>query len=511
MKRSNSEPLAEKEFYVNPVALLHLYADQPNKTLIAGRAFGKSFINGYSIAQKVQHLPGARGIFGGASYTNILTNTITPMINCWEKMGYYQGVHYVIGQKPPDFFKLPYQPPQEYKNVISWAWGHATILGSMDRPQLLRGGSNDYSIFDEALLLNEELYGQIVIPTLRGSDIKLKGKKHHLNEEFTSSMPYGSVPGMWILDHEKKAEKYPDHFHYIEGTTLDNVVIVGMDVIKKWKRSMSKIAFDIECLNKRITRHGSQFFYPTLSDKHWYPAEYNYDYIDTLGFNLNPKKGATIQTPDSRWDRDCDPNLAIHISHDWGAFNTIVIDQYKDKINEVRTINNMYVEHPKIIDDLAIDFCKYYENHKNKTVHQWGDKSGNKREANSKVTMFEQFANVLRRKGWRVIKEKTGDIEHLDRHNFMVELHRETNSNLPRIRHNAEKCKDLKIALESAPMDGIKKDKSSERKTSRIKPQHATHSTDAYDYRLYHAFKHRSSMSSGAAPTYGIRIGSRTR
>lgn len=41
-------------------------------------------------------------------------------------------------------------------------------------------------------------------------------------------------------------------------------------------------------------------------------------------------------------------------------------------------------------------------------------------------------------------------------------------------------------------MIGDKKDKSSEKNTA-IKPQHATHYTNAYDNRLYHGLKHKES------------------
>lgn len=468
----------KKNFYLNPIAQLYLMANQLTKVLIAGRGFGKSFVNGISILMKVASMPKSRGIFLGATYTQILTNTILPMKSAWAWFGYYEGTDYVIGKKPPSWFDKPYQQPDRFENVITWWNGTTVIMGSMDRPQLLRGGNNDWLIADEALLIKKESYDQIIATSIRGSHPLLKGKPGHLAEEFTSSMPYGTL-GKWLLEMEAQSKNPDNDTFYITGNSYHNRVVLGENVLKKWKRSMSPATYMIEVMNKRI-QLGS-LFYPSLTDDHWYVDSFDYGHIDTLGFNLQDK------AQDCRWDKDRVNDLPINISHDWGAFNAITIDQYIKSANEVRFINVMYVTHPKIIDDLAVEFCDYYRYHKEKRVYQWGDKSGAKREGNAKLSYFEQFADILRKRGWTVIRKKIGDIGHLERHNFINKLHREQNPRLPKIRHNSNHCKDLRIALESAPMKDDKKDKRSERDRL-IKPQHATHLTDAYDYRLFHAF-----------------------
>lgn len=482
---------AKKNFYLNPVAMLYLMAKQLVKVLIAGRGFGKSFINGISIMIKVATMPRSRGLFIGATYTQILTNTLLPMKSAWGWFGYVEGVDYVIGRKPPSFFDTPYQKPDRYENVITWRNGTTIIFGSMDRPQLMRGGNYDWSLTDEALLVKEEQYTQIVTPTLRGSHILLHGKPGHLGEEFTSSMPYGSM-GEWLLNKQAEAKSKVNDTFYIEGTSWDNVEILTEKVLHKWKRQMPEIIYLIEVMNKRIRQMGSQF-YPSLTDRHWYTDSYEYNFVDNLGFNTNK-----LSKKDSRWDKDCDPNQPLNISHDWGAFNCITVDQYSKKPlfindqftipgNTVRFINYMYVSHPRIHTDLAKDFCEYYNYHKNKVVHQFGDKSGNNAMANSKDTMFNEFANVLRKNGWRVIKERTGDAEHLGRHDFINKLHKAEDQTLPMVMYNNNNCKDLRIALESAPMKDGKKDKRSEG-NPRIQQQHATHGTDAHDYRLWFGF-----------------------
>lgn len=485
-----------KEFYLNPIARLYLLATQLLKVLIAGRGFGKSFVNGLSIVRKVQQLPRSKGMFIGATYTQILTNTLLPMKSAWEIYGYHEGVHYVVSKRPPKYFAKPYHQPDRYENVITWWNGTTVIMGSFDRPQLLRGGSNDWVIVDEALLIKKPVYDQIIIPSLRSTHTRLKGKPGHLSEEFTSSMPYGSL-GSWLLEYEGLAKDKENDTFFIKGSSWHNRKVLGDDVLLKWKRTMTKYIYDIEVLNKRMRNIGA-LFYPSLTDDHWYTDSYNYSHIDNL-------ESVTSSERDSRWDRDCDTNLPLNLSHDWGSFNGMTIDQYHTTTNTVKFVNLMYVSHPDIIDDLARRFCTYYKYHKKKVVFQWGDKSGNKKEANAKLSYFEQFASILQQQGWRVMRKKVGDIEHLDRHRFISKLHRREDPRLPRILHNLNNCKELRIALESTPMLDSKKDKRSERDTS-IKPEHATHLTDAYDYRLYHGFV---DMDKEQVPASQVSFGSR--
>ena len=477
----------KKSFYLNPVAVQYLMAKQLVKIWIAGRGSGKSFVNGISVNVKVDKLPRSRGLFIGSTYTQILTSTLLPMKAAWEWLGYVEGIDYVVGKKPPAHFSSPYQRPDRYENVISWWNGTTITLGSMDRPQLVRGGNYDWVITDEALLIKQEDYQQIIVPTIRGSHpVLFKDKPGHLGEEFTSSMPYGSM-GSWLLDKEIESKNPENDIFFIESTSWHNRKILTDKVLNKWKRQMPPITYMIEVMNMRVRQFGDRF-YPSLADRHWYTDSFDYTHIDNLGFNASDAKR------DSRWDRDCDPLKPINISHDWGAFNCMTIDQEWESDpwfggrSTIRFINFMHVTHPRIFQDLANDFIQYYAHHKNKTVHQFGDKSGDKREANSKLTYFEEFSSILENNGWRVIQEPMGDVGHLARHKMISDIHREEDKRLPLLRYNANNCKDLRIALESAPMVGDKKDKSSERNRL-LKQEHATHGTDAHDYRLWWGLK----------------------
>ena len=470
-----------REFYLNPVAQLYLLADQLVKVLIAGRGFSKSFCNGISISQKVRDMPRSRGLLIGPTYTQLFANTLLPIKSALEWLGYYDRIHYVIGKVPPDYFEKAYHAPDKFENVITFWNGTTVILGSFDRPQLMRGGSNDWVIVDEAILINREKYDQVIIPTLRGSHPILRKCRRHRSQEFTSSMPRG-VAGQWLLDYSAKAKKHPRDYFYIEGTSWDNIHVLGKETLISWKKDMEESAYNTEIMNKKRVKHG-ELFYPSLTDKHFYIESYDYDYIDSI-------KDISTSKRDCRWDIDCNTNKPLHLSFDFGAFNTLLVDQeskHNDRL-QVNYLHHFYVSHPETIDDLVDRFNEYYQHMTTRILYIWGDKSGNKRMENSKLTMFDQVIDRLSSKGWRPVRKKTGDIEHLERHRFINVLLREEHPQLPIIRINHNNCKDLRIALEDAKMRNDKKDKRSEGNAN-VAQQHATHATDALDYRLYHAYR----------------------
>jgi hypothetical protein len=491
----------KKNFYLNPVAMLFLMATQLEKILVAGRAFGKSFVNGVLVMIYVASMPRSRGLLLGPTYTQILINSLAPMKSAWEWFGYKEwdgkDGDYVVGKKPPAHFASPYQKPDRYENVISWWNGTTIILGSMDRPELMRGGNNDWSITDEALLIDRIKYLRIADKTVRGSHMMLQDKPGHLTQVFTTSMPYGTS-GKWLMERKILAQDPANNIYFATGTSWHNRKIITDKVLNGWKKRDEPLTYLVEVMSHYIKQLGS-LFYPSLGDKHWYTDSIDYNFTDQYGFELpNVKR-------DSRWDKDCDPKKPLNISHDFGAFNCLTIDQeweqdpWFNNQNTVRFINFMHVSHPNILQDLAGKFCDYYEHHQRKVVHQYGDKSGDKREANSKLTYFDEFSDILEKRGWQVIREALGDASHLGRHNLISIMHKEKDERLPILRYNANNCKDLRIALESAPMIDSKKDKSSERNRL-LNQAHATHGTDAHDYRLWWGFKGRVQERAYSSP-----------
>jgi hypothetical protein len=491
------------ERYLNPVALMHVMAPATNAVLIAGRGASKSFTNGLKQAKKVELMPRSLGLFTSPTYTMIYTKTLIPMKMAWEQhFGYVEGIHYVVGKVPPKYFEKPYFRPHRYENVVTFWNGRSIMFGSFDRPELISGGSFDDVDNDECYLIEKQPYDDFVRPAVRGTHTRFNDCEWFLKHTFTSSMPFRGL-GDWLLEYRVKALQNPKSYSFIGwepnskvqlGSTFMNYKGLpgGMKAIEAMIAEMDALSAQVMIHNQRVSNWGN-LFYPLLSKKHWYTPKAN-DRVISLSLI------ETIGKRDARYDEgpdDYNPKKPINISHDWGVFNCITIDQEYAK--EVRFINAMHVHNPKILTDLADEFCDYYEHHEAKLVYQYGDRSGTNKQANAKKNYFDEFADRLRERGWRVVRKATGHVEHMDRHLFINKLHAEQDPRLPIIRYNS-RCADFKISIESTGMKDNKKDKSSETNPA-IKPEHATHYSDAHDYRLYHGLISREKDSSSSLST----------
>lgn len=459
-------------------------APQRVKVQNIGRGGGKSYSNGVDISMDLKPLARAKGLFLGLTYSQILSNTLLPVTSALEMYGYKRDIDYVIGKRPPSYFKTPYQKPENYDNVMTFWNGYTIRLASFDRPQLLRGGSNDFVKVDEALLVKKEKYDEVIVPTLRPSHVMLKDQPRMLHEHFTTSMPYGNL-GDWLFEIEEKAKVSPKKFFYIEGSSWDNVEILGKETILNWKASMTPIRYDIEVLGKRI-RNVGDLFYPNLSEKHYYDFSDNEAFLDDFEYDLVKLKEFN-SSPDSRMDSDVNPDRPLDVSFDFGTFSCMWVAQMHKE--DYCLVNSFFVKSPDTVNELVDKFCKYYHYHRNKVVMGYGDKGGKRRDERSYLNTFQMIAKRFSENGWNFVKKKTADINHWDRHLFIMEVMEENPANRhPHIRINRSKNKDGIISLQAAGMTPDReKDKSSEKKA--IAQEHATHFSDAFDYLIYHKFK----------------------
>ena len=176
--------------------------------------------------------------------------------------------------------------------------------------------------------------------------------------------------------------------------------------MQRMRRAMPELTYMVEVENHRLTQLPDGF-YADFSDKHHVTRE---DVYDT--------------------DR------ALLISLDFNAgFNSMVVAQ--EYGGRCHFIDELYVKGNKIVEDLIQEFCAKYENHTDKYVEIYGDRTGNSRHANSKSTIYEGVENVLNKNGWRYFRPAKGvDSPHAEKHQLINTAFKEDpKSGLPPIRN----------------------------------------------------------------------------
>lgn len=483
------------EAYANPKQIQFLQAEQKRKTIIAGRGFGKTHLLWFDIFMMYNAMPKAKILLAGLTYNQLYNIVMGPMDEALSQCGLYEYDektklgHYVIGKKPPKHFETPYQKPRKPEYCIYFINGFCVVLGSLDRPDTLRGGNYDGLRVDESALISQEDFNKVLIKMVRGSKYR-KYSKHPLHNsicDFTS-MPW-TVSGQWVFKTEELAKEFPNDYFFMEGKTKDNIQVLGADYLKRQKEISSELEYLVECENHRLNRVPNGFYPNFQEDKH--TTWKTYDYVTT-------DSGLLIQ------DAFYNPHERLELSFDFNAaFTSLIVCQ--EKANEFRILEELFVSDYKTIDELIDIFCNTYINHHKKELWIYGDRNGNNRIANSKLTFYQQIIQRLQQKGWICRKMVTGlDPDHMLKHRFINKMLLENPSDrLPAIRINKNKCKWLIVSIQNAPITlDYKKDKSSERKLTDRRG--ATDLSDCLDNIVYRKYASSIGLASSGSTTTSI-------
>lgn len=491
------------------------------------RGVGKSFDVGYHSQDVAHTMARASFVFAGITYAFLLDYGLPPIISTWNQLGYIENVHYVLFKKPKDgfFARKPYVMPMKWDKVISWYTGAVCYLASQDTDAPFRGPTIDGVYGDEFLTFKQDVFEEQILGANRGIRKGLSDNPEHHFVRLSSTKKIGNA-GRWGLDYgnqffaqfpqmmqllynitelqfqyfsskeplerqELKTAIYAkkqmvqfvpvNNIYYHESDAFDNIVNLGRRYFVENMKRMSPIRFKVELLNQTMsfTEFG---FYPDLDlAKHVYFA-FNYSQFDPEIYVPGQARKHSYQT-----DSDVVKSMPLKIAVDWGASITFC-GVWQRIGREIRALKNIYVKHPKILDDCATDFVSYYAQHPTKVVYMWYDHTGNDRRANSKFNYAEQFAGILRKAGWVVhLMTKGAAPLHGKKYMLAQRLLREDDSNLPYFRANGNNCKEMLLSMQLAPVkvsasrdEEIKKDKSSE--TDPDFPQEeATHGSDVAD------------------------------
>ena len=484
---------------------------QPSSQVdVHGRGTGKSAGLGQTLNRNIRKMPGGITSITGQSFGQLLTRTLPSTFKFLEQQfGYVRGVHYVINQTPPKFFKSTYERISRFDNFISTITGHGGLLISQDRSGSGRGPSVDFEVMDEGLTINKEKYDQEVSPTNRGNDEKF-GKyaknplKYHHGFHYSSSMPQTSK-GKWLLKYgeyyEKeaginifkewnnivqmqldllemdKASDFQLQWNEIQrakrkirpfvsnkgilftlANVFDNERIDFLGYIRKQKEKLTTTEFLVEIMNKIIDRV-EDCFYNIDDNLHVYHNADNDDFIrgvaDNTEFDFN-----ILQKRDCRFDQDCALDQQMEISFDWGAhISVMTIGQERNYdfatslLQPTDNFINEFFSKPEagkvMIDELIDQFTEYYRFHKTKELLYYKDRHGDIKHPNASKTYNEQAIDRLRAAGWVVfLKEHRGQEPPVhDKYLLFANSLKEYDPRYPKIRFNGTNCKYTLISL----------------------------------------------------------------
>lgn len=518
--------MAEKKVYFNKPQRLTQLIGANTTVIVAGRRTGKTdSIAAPFVLRNMQRMPGSTGGIVVPTFKHGLTNTIPGLLAAWKRWGFIEGVHYVVGRKPPKSFKLPIIDPKDYEHVISFYNGSVAVIISQDRPGSSNSLTLSWLLVDEAKFIDYAKLKDETLPANGG--IKSHFGKHSFNHSIMilSDMPQ-TQKGSWFLHYRDKMDvelirtieatvyeiwrtkeriralnasgkPVPPYLkgylrrldrdlnkmrsvavYYREYSSIENLQLLGENYIKQMKRDLTPLTFQTSILCQRIgiAKDG---FYSSMREGHKYDANDN-QYLDTLGYDYD------FSTLDARADKDVDPDAPICIGMDYNAnINWIVAGQPRDR--HLNVIKSFYVKFDRKIPALVEDFCRYYAGHRNKTVVYYYDATA----LGSNYAVNEQdfrwvVVHEFERHGWRIESVYLGNPMHHDEKYLLINNAFAGKQRLmPFI--NRSNNEDLILAIQSAGVsngrNGFRKDKSGEKLAESEEDllEHRTDGTDAFD------------------------------
>ncbi len=285
------------------------------------------------------------------------------------------------------------------------------------------------------------------------------------------------------------------------SNAFDNIEFLGLSYVKKNRELLPSLVFLVEIMNFLFDKV-EDCFYSISDDRHVY-----HNGLDDQRLMLLAKESNfdldKLAIKSSAFDRDCNPDLPLEVVADWGsAISLFCVCQERnyDFVNNCATkrkcqnfINEFFVKPDEssniLIKELCGQLTDYYKTHRCKKIHYYRDKYGDSRNPNVLNSMsYNQLAiSYLKKAGWEVIEHTHKGMEppQSDKYLLWGLILREERENLPLVRFNGDKCRFTLISMNNAmikDVDGqLKKDKSSERKSSGVLPEEATHFSDAAD------------------------------
>lgn len=515
-----------KKIYFNKPQRLTQLIGANTSVIVAGRRTGKTdSIAAPFVLRNMQRMPGSTGGIVVPTFKHGLTNTIPGLLAAWKRWGYIEGIHYVVGRKPPKSFRQPIIDPKDYEHVISFYNGSVAVIISQDRPGSSNSLTLSWLLVDEAKFIDYAKLKDETLPANGG--IKSHFGKHSFNHSIMilSDMPQ-TQKGSWFLHYRDKMDPeliatieatvyeiwrtkeriralnasgkpVPQYLkgylrrldrdlnkmrsvavYYREYSSIENLQLLGENYIKQMKRDLTPLTFQTSILCQRIgiAKDG---FYSSMREGHKYDANDN-QYLDTLGYDYD------FSTLDARADKDVDPDAPICIGMDYNAnINWIVAGQPRDR--RLNIIKSFYVKFDRKIPALVEDFCRYYASHRNKTVVYYYDATA--LGSNYAVNDQDFHYNVVKefeRHGWRIESVYLGNPMHHDEKYLLINNAFAGKQRLMPF-FNRSNNEDLILAIQSAGVsngrNGFRKDKSGEKLAESEEDllEHRTDGTDAFD------------------------------
>lgn len=177
---------------------------------IAGRASAKTVqVLAERVQEVAQDCPGAPFAWVADTYSDLHKNVVPSLVDGLSKLGWEQGIHYVMNQEPPKEWRdRMYNVCSDWRNTMVFYTGFNFTFISLDRPAIGAGRSYVGVFGDEVKYFPEEKFTNL-LKAVRGFRVKYGDSVWYRSRTLTTDMPNPNHLGEydWILKLAKQNDK----------------------------------------------------------------------------------------------------------------------------------------------------------------------------------------------------------------------------------------------------------------------------------------------------------------
>ena len=509
--------------------------------LVLGRGTGKTTdVLAERMIDIGHDMPGCYVALLADTYMNAIKNVIPSIMEGWDRLGWVEGIHYVVGKRPPKHFKKPYKPVQNWKHTITLHTGMHIKVVSMDRPSSGAGDSYQHVVGDETKYLPENKVNKLT-PAIRGEYLRYSKSPYYRGRTFTTDMPNPNHREHdWILRMKKnmdpdqiklilqvaftmndiRAELYlakkekrqakiklleknlvrwtarynkvrTNSTFYFEGSSYINADILTEGFFQDLLDTMLFGEFKTSVLSIKPTLEKGQRFYPNLTTTNFYKDSWSYTRLDKT---VLAKEAYVSNSLDLKYIHHNEP---LETGLDTGNMCSLSIGQpFGDMY---RVIKFLHTLPPLFLPELGEKFRTFFEHHQCKEVIAYHDRGANNYESvgddhASKFKKAIEFDSDGNPTGWTVtlMNRSQATISQQLEYELLLAMCLGTQG-LPLLMIDQNEAKPLKSSMEKAQIvirtdkhgnKTVHKNKTSEKLPSARLLMESTNPSDSTKYLL---------------------------
>lgn len=525
--------------YANSISMVVKLLQPKNLYLILGRGTTKTTDILSGRAKDISYdMSGCFMALTSDTYMNAMSNIVPSLIEGWERLGWIEDIHFVVGKRPPSHFKKPYKPPQNWKHTLTIHNGTHIKLISMDRPSTGAGDSYQHLLGDEIKYVAEAKINKLT-PAIRGEYVRFSKSAYYRGRTFTTDMPnINDREHDWILRMKKNMDvdqiklilqtafilndirieihnakknneiaklkllekneqrwllRYnkvrTESTFYYEGSSYLNADILTEGFFQDLLDTMLFGEFQTSVLTIQPTLEKGQMFYPNLTESNYFTDGYNYGYYDDKSLS---KKGVEENSLGLKYIQHSNP---LEIGLDVGKMCSLSIGQpFGD---QYRVLKFIYTLPSDFLQELGEKFRTFFAHHKCKEVIAYHDRGANQYQSvgddhASKFKKAIEYNKEGNPTGWvcTLMSKNQATIYQQTEYELMLAMLVGSHG-LPKLLIDKSECKPLKSSLEKAKIiiktdkngnKTIHKDKTSEKLPVERLPLESTNPSDSLKY-----------------------------